>query len=309
MNTPVLVITFNRPKYFEVMLDALRKAKVSNILIFKDGPRPLNKEDKKASIEIEKLVATIDWPCDLKTNFMQNNLGCGWGPFSAISWAFQYADRLIILEDDCIPTVAFFDYCNYLLEKYKDDARVRHISGYSQFPNCKAFDNVDYIFTQYAPTWGWATWKRVWDNFDMHERIIKPFFRNGGFTNQFSTQKEANFFNNYYWQRPSPLFEVTHSWDYQYAVHSKINGALSIVPSKNLIRYIGMEGTHPASEDYYLLESTDSYKIEHEPSEISLNSQYEEQYFTKYCTVPFLRKIKFTLIRMKNIIFGRPDFK
>lgn len=309
MKTPVLLIAFNRPDYTRQMLNALKISNVENLLVFRDGPRPMNNHDKVACEEVKNLVENIDWQCSVKTNFMNNNLGCGWGPFTAISWAFQYTDRLIILEDDCIPVPAFFSFCEYLLKKYKDNNNVRHISGYSQFPDSKAFNSYDYIFTQYAPTWGWATWKRVWDNFDLQERLIQPFFKGGGFTNQFATKREAKFFNDYYWRRPNPLFEVTHSWDYQYAVHSKMNGALSIVPAKNLIQYIGEEGTHPADQSYYKLKTSNNFIIKREPQDIMLDAEYEMTYFEKYCSVPFLRRIKFALILFKNRLFGRPDFK
>lgn len=200
MNTPVLLITFNRPAYVRQMIDALRAANVSNLYVFKDGPRPNNTADYKASKEIEDIISSIDWGCTVKTNYMQNNLGCGYGPYSAISWAFQYEDELIILEDDCVPTIPFFDFCSEMLEKYRDNPKVRHISGRSQYTESPVFERFDYIFTQYAPTWGWATWKRTWQDFDMQMRELKQFFKNGGFSSQFATKQEAEFFNNRYSQ-------------------------------------------------------------------------------------------------------------
>lgn len=305
---PVLLITFNRPQYLKQVLEALKNAKVANLYVFRDGPRPLNETDRIKGKEIEDLISRIDWSCNVKTNYLSNNLGCGWGPFTAISWAFQFTDRLIILEDDCVPAPAFFRFCNELLERYKSDSKVRHISGYSQFTDSEIFNRYDYIFTQYAPTLGWATWKRVWDNCDMHERLIAPFFANGGFKGQFSSNEEDQFFNNYYWQRRSPLLEATHSWDYQYAVHSKMNGALSIVPAKNLINYIGVDGTHGSDESYYRLQAIEDFAAEHIPEEICLIPEYETAYFRKYCSMPLLRRIKMFFIRFKNKTFGRPDY-
>lgn len=308
VEAPVLVIAFNRPRYLKEVLDALREAKVGRLFVFRDGPRPDNKDDVDAGEEIKRLVESVDWSCEVTTNFMNNNLGCGWGPFSAISWAFQFTDRLIILEDDCVPTPAFFSFCNYLLDKYKDEGRVRHISGYSQFADDPIFRKYDFVFTQYAPTLGWATWKRVWDGMDMHERLIAPFFKRGGFRGQFATPREDRYFNRYYRQRTSPLLESTHSWDYQYAVHSKMNGALSIVPARNLINYIGVEGTHGSDSSYYELDAAADFEVRREPEAIGLDKAYELRYFDKYCRTPFLRSIKFMLQRLKNRYIGRPDF-
>ena len=280
METPVLLITFNRPQYTKEMITALKAANVKNIFVFKDGPRPFNEDDKKKSKEIEELISNIDWECNVTTNYMNNNLGCGWGPYSAISWAFQYVDRLIILEDDCIPTKAFFEYCSYLLEKYKDSDKIRHISGRNMYSEHPVFDKYDYIFTQYSPTWGWATWKKVWDNFSLHEQHeIKPFFKNGGFTNQFASKKETNFFNEWYYNRPSPVHESLHSWDYQFSVHSRINGALVICPAKNLIKYIGVEGTHNSDSIHFEIEVEKNFKVSKEPNEIAFIPEFEKDYF------------------------------
>ena len=310
MDTPVLLITFNRPEYTKTMLEALKVANVRNLYIFKDGPRPYNEDDNRKSKEIEELVKNINWECNIKTNFMTNNLGCGWGPYSAISWAFQYVDRLIILEDDCIPTKAFFTYCTYLLEKYKDNNKVRHISGRNSYETHKAFNDYDYIFTQYAHTWGWATWKRVWNNFSLHEQTeIIPFFKQGGFSDQFSSTEERKFFNEWYYNRESPLKEVLHSWDYQFAVHSRINGALAICPAKNLIKYIGEDGTHKSSKENFQISASEDFEIEREPNMVKYVPEFEIDYFRKHHRTSWKYKIRTALNKIKMKTIGRPDFE
>lgn len=294
---PVLLITFNRPVYVSKMIEALRKAKITNLYVFKDGPRPNNSEDYQASKEIERIIATIDWDCDVKINYMQNNLGCGYGPYSAISWAFQYVDELIILEDDCIPTIVFFEFCSQMLEKYRDNPKVRHISGRSQYSECPIFKEYDYIFSQYAPTWGWATWKRTWQNFDMQMRNLSDFFRKGGYSYQFSTEQEASFFNKRYYSTLKNISMVFHVWDFQYGLHSRIDGSLAIVPALNLIHYIGVEGTHPVEigSDYTNLKSNEYFNISKWPAHIEFIPAYEQEYFKRFVK----NKSLFWMIRNK----------
>lgn len=298
---PVLLITFNRPNYVKEVIKVLRESKVPILFVFKDGPRPNNESDYKASYAIEKLIDSIDWPCEIRTNYMNNNLGCGYGPFSAISWAFQYTDRLIILEDDCVPSKSFFKYCEYLLEKFKDDKRIRHISGFSPISGADVFEKYDYIFTQYAHTWGWATWKRVWDNMDMQMRQVKQFFNDGGFHGQFLTPAEDSFYNKIYWSRESAHKESSHSWDYQYAIHSKMTGALSIVPAKNLIANIGAVGTHAAGfMPHY--ELFDDFEIVNEPMDIAMDAEYESVNFDKESNLGFKGYIKLYIMLLWNKI-------
>lgn len=284
MDTPVLLITFNRPQYVKIMLEALKTSNVRNLFVFRDGPRPFNKTDLDECNAVKDLIDGIDWDCDVKRNFMQNNLGCGYGPYSAISWAFQYTDRLIILEDDCIPTKTFFLFCERMLNQYKDDSDVRIISGRSQYTSHPIFDKCDYVFTQYAPTWGWATWKRVWDGFDLQDRVIADFFNKGGFKNQFANKRENRYWNYRYKFRVNPMRDSLHIWDYQFGVYSRINGAWGIVPKTNLIKYIGVEGTHPVNEksEFTELESSENFIIDKEPKLKQLDPTYEGDYFDRF---------------------------
>ena len=310
MDKPVLLITFNRPAYTRIVLEALKKAGVKNLYVFKDGPRPFNEEDKKLSKEIEKLINEIDWVDNLHVNYLNNNLGCGYGPYTAISWAFHDEKDLIILEDDCVPTKAFFEYCTYLLDKFKDNDKVRYLSGRSVYGDHEVFKDYDYIFTQYAPTLGWATWKRVWNNFTLNESIsIKPFFKNGGFTNEFSSKEEAIHFNSTYYNRKSPLKEILHSWDYQFLVHSRLNGALAVTPAKNLIKYIGVEGTHVTASYHFELESHENFSINNEPKVVKFIDKYEQDYFNKYVKRGFKYKVKTFLTKLKIRTIGREDFE
>lgn len=307
MKTPVLLITFNRPHYTAEMLKALKDAEVENLYIFKDGPRPDNLDDYKASIEIENLVATIDWPCNVKTLYMTNNLGCGYGPYTAISWVFNHEDTLIILEDDCVPTRTFFQFCSDMLSRYANDQRVSVVSGRCQLYDATAFAGKDYIFTQFAPTWGWATWKRVWKGFDIQMRNVKAFFDSGGFTIQFGTKKECQYMNRRFKKDYADSKLLTHVWDNQFGYHSRINGALRIMPAKNLIQYIGIEGTHSGdgTADMMAFSASEDFKAVRHPQDVELDKQYDSLYFNRFINSPLtlseriLASLKY---RLKRII-------
>lgn len=307
MDTPVLLIVFNRPKYVEKMMMALKKADVRNLYVFKDGPRPNNQDDYFASKEIETIISTIDWNCNIKTNYMQNNLGCGYGPFSAISWAFQYVNELIILEDDCIPTNAFFQFCTEMLDRYKDNERVNLISGRSQLKMPSVFNNSDYIFTQFAPTWGWATWKRVWKNFDIQLRNVKEIILHNQFKNVFSSERQAKFFMRRFMHDINDALIYTHIWDNQFGYYSRINGALRITPSKNLIKYIGLEGTHSSDGTLRFSDmSTDeNFVVKKHPESVNSVKEYDDAYFKMFVEYPIalhdriISRIKRIFLNMK----------
>lgn len=308
MNVSVLLICFNRPEYVAQMIDALRKCNVSKLFVFKDGPRPGNVIDEQASIEIERLISQIDWDCELVTNYMQNNLGCGYGPYSAISWAFQYTEELVILEDDCIPTMSFFKFCEEMLDRYRDDTRVSLISGFSRLTDPELFSGYDYIFSQYGVTWGWATWKRSWIGFDMQLRNLSDFFDMGGFKTQFSTRREADFFNYryHYFKKDSNLYK--HVWDIQFGLHSRSNGALRIVPSQSLIKYIGEDGTHynngNNNSDVFSIIVSNKFNFASYPTSVNITSKYDEIYFDRYVYSEY-RFIFRVMNKIKRMLFNR----
>ena len=299
-SVPVLLITFNRPKTTQKVFNAIKKAKPSKLYVFNDGPRLGNDEDLKASEEIKKIVNQVDWECELFLNFLKKPLGCGPGPVAAITWAFEKEDRLIVLEDDCIPSLSFFPYCYELLEKYKDDTRIWRVSGNNYSEKYKL--ESSYIFSLYGHSWGWATWKRCWDEFDINMTTYPEFEKIGGLYNVFPNTKAAKVLS----KKISTIYQRkdlrSHIWDYQaiYSIYS--NYGLCIVPQKNLVSNIGEYGTHSNGKNNTHHHFVDeSFKITKHPDFIIPNRQYDEYHFKHVINKkrPFIIRI---LRKLKRIV-------
>ena len=244
---PVLFVTFNRTDTTRVVFETLRKAKPKKLYIFSDGPRANKYDDDWAKIsENRKLAEEINWDCAVETRFMKENQGCGIGVSGAISWVLEKEDRVIILEDDCVPSLSFFQFCNELLQKYEHDVRMMNISGTrwnEEFP----IQNCDYFYTRYAHIWGWATWKRAWQFYDYYMKDW-PLFKEKRILdmvecNNAPLVKRWNFlFNNIY------NLEKKHTWDYQWQYAIYKNNGLCINSVKNLVTNIGLDGMHSNAE-------------------------------------------------------------
>ena len=152
-----------------------------------DGARPRKNEEDKVQ-QVRDIVKQVDWPCEVHTLFRDQNVGCGRGPAEAINWAFVNEDRLIVLEDDCVPDPSFSHFCNELLERYKDDKRVYRILGLSPHPETKFFGQYDCLFSRYAHTWGWATWKSRWEEFDIDMSDVPIFIFDGSVKNAYDSK-------------------------------------------------------------------------------------------------------------------------
>ncbi|HEY5811446.1 MAG TPA: hypothetical protein VIT23_02185, partial [Terrimicrobiaceae bacterium] len=110
----VLFLVFNRPEHTSRVFEAIRQVQPERLYVAADGPRPHLPEEAKKCEDVRKIVAGIDWPCEVKTLLRSENLGCKEAVSSAITWFFDHEPEGIILEDDCLPSPAFFWFCQEL---------------------------------------------------------------------------------------------------------------------------------------------------------------------------------------------------
>jgi len=162
-DVPVLLVIFNRPEKTRAVIDALKSVKPKRLFVAADGPRKDNPDDAEKCALARVFASHVDWDCDVKTRFLDENLGCGLGVSTGISWFFEHVDCGIILEDDCVPHPHFFQFCGELFERFADDHRIMRISGLVPYPARNW--PFDYHFTRRFFCSGWGTWRRAWRHF------------------------------------------------------------------------------------------------------------------------------------------------
>lgn len=240
-NVPILFIIFNRIETTKLVFEAIRLIQPSKLFIAADGARSYKNGEFERCNEVRDYVLNkIDWPCEVKTQFSDVNLGCGYGPKSAINWFFEHVEEGIILEDDCVPDLSFFQYCSELLEKYRYDNRISIISGSNMDRTGKYIkDNEDYFFSVIPYTWGWATWKRNWMKYDYEikywGKVNKMRFLIFLFQDREYRLYWKKIFDDIYNNVPADI------WDYQFFFSCFLNNQLAIVPKSNLISNIGYD--------------------------------------------------------------------
>lgn len=236
-NTPVLFLIFNRPATTIKVLEAIRLAKPSQLFISSDGPRE-TKQGEKALVEglRKDVLNLIDWPCEVKTLFRSENLGCKYAVSGAIDWFFENVEQGIILEDDCVPDPSFFRFCEELLEKYKDTSNVMSICGYNVFDTTKA--SSSYIFSDYFRSWGWATWKNSWNQIDLSLSKYKKVIAEKNLSTYYPNRLQRLIM-----QKKISLSEEVNnnSWAIPWVVSHHLNYFLTIIPTVNLVENIGFD--------------------------------------------------------------------
>lgn len=250
IDVPVALIFFNRPEPLKVVFDCIRKNKPSKLFLIQDGPRLNNATDNLNVDKCREIVSNIDWECEVIRDFSNENLGCGKRIFTGLSNAFKKVDRLVIIEDDIVFSDSFLPFCKELLEKFKDDLRIDHICGMNHFGSYHDC-NSSYFFTRGGSIWGWATWKRVWDDisWDLHEaddEYVTKTLKLNNYPRKYGEylSKHSCELRTLIKSGQSPTY-----WSFHLLYYSYLNSRINIVPTVNLISNIGItiESAHTTS--------------------------------------------------------------
>src|SRR3989344_3866107 len=159
--TPVVMVGFGRPQKTQQVFDQIKKIRPEKLFAIFDGPR--HEQDRPYCEAVRAIVdEQIDWPCQVFKQYPPVNLRCKPNMVAGFNWVFENVEEAIILEDDCVPDLTFFPYCQEMLEKYRRDTRILDISGTNFNVRQKGFKCDDsYFFSNYGWSWGWATWRRA----------------------------------------------------------------------------------------------------------------------------------------------------
>jgi hypothetical protein len=245
---PVLFLVFNRPAATQRVFDRIARARPTQLLIVADGPRPGRRGEEELCGEVRKIVSAVDWPCEVHTNFAPANLGCFRRVATGLDWAFTIVEQAVILEDDCLPDMSFFPFCQEMLERYRGDSRIAFISG-TNLVAAHLNTRHDYYFSRQGRIWGWATWASRWQDYDGYLRGWPELRRSDALTDIFDQPKDIAFWTGVF----DAMFEGRgpDTWDYQWTYTNFFNHRMAIVPRVNLIMNIGFGAgaTHSLSED------------------------------------------------------------
>jgi len=307
MKTSVAFLIFNRPDTTEQVFAAIRQAKPPKLLVVADGPRVERPGEAEKCEATREIIKRVDWDCELLTNYSDINLGCKQRVSSGLDWVFANVEEAIILEDDCLPHLTFFQFCEELLNKYKNDERILMISGTNMLKKWK-IDRQSYHFSYYGGIWGWASWRRAWDHYDVEMKLwSEPEVRKRirdvlCDLKQYYNREKA--FDNVYSGK-------IDTWDYQWSFARLSQSGLSVVPSANLIANIGFsqEATHtinPFDKNANLSKHPMFFPLK-EPLGVAVDREYDYNFYLR-TKEPIDSKIKlFQLYNNLKKLFVRPQ--
>lgn len=240
IDVAVLILFFNRPEHLKKVFEEVRKARPSRLFLYQDGPR--SDKDLDGIMKCREVVDNIDWECDVQRMYQERNYGCDPSEYISQKWAFSMADKCIVLEDDDVPSQSFFPFCKEMLDRYEHDTRITMIAGFNSDEVTEGVPD-DYFFTSVFSIWGWASWRRVVDQWDEHYTFLDDPYAMLQLTNLVRQRRfRADFIPMCRDHRASgKAFYETIFW-----ASMLLNNGLAIMPTRNLINNMGVtaDSTH-----------------------------------------------------------------
>lgn len=289
LKTPILFLVFNRPSCTEKVFKSISAARPSKLYVAADGPRLDVTNEANVCQEVREIATKINWDCEVRTLFREQNLGCKNAVSGAIDWFFEHEEEGIILEDDCLPASSFFTFCSQMLQHYRDDEQVMMVSG-NNFQDGKIRGDASYYFSSIPHIWGWATWRRAWKFYD------KSFGMSNGFSDACVPcipYEDENIVLSWQYAFALTYFKKVNTWDYQwvYTIFSK--KGLSIAPQVNLVRNIDLDGgthTRDAASRIGFMELGELGELVH-PSKVRLYELADLYEYEKQNLYPLKKKM------------------
>ena len=283
LSSPVVFVFFNRPDETEKVFSAIRAAKPKTLFLISDGPRLEIPGERELVDSCRNIVEQVDWACDVFRNYSDTNLGCRRRVISGLDWVFSEVESAVILEDDCFPSPDFFRFTDELLTRFKGNEQIGAICGTNPLEELPG-PSGSYFFSTRASIWGWATWARVWKEYDGNLRDW-PARRSSNLleTSLFTKRARVHLRNS---------LDLTHrclidTWDYQFTYQLLKTGQLCVIPQQNLVSNIGFGpgATHTLDTSSPLANIQPSpmeFPLLH-PNEIRVHSMFDlalENHFT-----------------------------
>lgn len=289
MENPILFLIFNRVEETKQSFEIIRKAKPPRLYISADGPREFVQGELNICNSVREIATSVDWECEVFTLFNESNLGCKLAISNGINWFFDNEEQGIILEDDVIPKIEFFEFIDIMLHKYKDETTVKAVSGFNQFG--QNVHNNSYYYSRGFYPWGWATWKSRWVNYKLDDFDISKLDHEDIKLIYHKSAIEGVKFNLNIIKKG-----ILDTWDFQMLYMIMVEKGYVVVPLANLTTNIGVNGAHSLNnQNLFFKYGSLSINDLVYPEYIEDNNYLNEQLWNEF-------KESHLLFRFKNIL-------
>ncbi|HCC80512.1 MULTISPECIES: glycosyltransferase family 2 protein [unclassified Methylophaga] len=263
MTAPIALFVYNRPEHTKKTIEALQKndlANESNLYIFSDAAK-----HQEATVQVQAVreyIASINGFKSVTIINRNCNLGLADSIVDGVTKLCNSDGKAIILEDDIVTSKGFLRFMNNALNLYADDEKVMHISGY-MFGIDKPEEIPETFFYRVPSCWGWATWKRAWEDFEPDAANLLDRLNLSKKKYDFDIENTYDYSEMLQMQASGKL----NSWAIRWYASVFLNNGLCLHPNKSFTNNIGLDGSGTNCG------TSNSYEISDLKEDFSINAK------------------------------------
>lgn len=246
---PVVLFAYRRPDHTQRVVDALLanpEAQDTDLIVFVDGPKTPAEEQSIA--EVIAIFTSLTGFASIDVQISPVNQGLARSVIQGVTSVLEQHDRIIVLEDDILVSPSFLEYMNTALNLYESEETVASIHGYI-YPIERELPPT--FFIRGADCWGWATWRRAWEQFNPDGRDLLKQLEDSSQTRDFDFNGSAPYTD----MLRNQIAGKNDSWAIRWYASAFLANMLTLYPGKSLVRNIGIDGSGTHSGNSTELES------------------------------------------------------
>lgn len=298
MKTAVILFVYNRPTHTAKVIEGLKKNKIEKLFVFADGI----KDNSHAGdvMKTRNIIDNINW-CEVIKEYSDENRGLAASVIYGVTKIFNEGhDRVIIVEDDCVPDRSFIKFMNESFDFYENDKKVMHISGFG-LPLNQKIEKSTFI-TPYPCSWGWGTWKKYWEKCDFND--IQ------GYQTLLNNKEDIKLFN----ESGSAFSEFlkmqlegkVNSWLIRWYYHIYKNNGVCVWKTNSSITNDGFDGTgvHKVKFDRFNQKNNKTEKVFSFEGNNVPNKKIIKEFKRYFINKSFKERLKTVVYMYTGIIIG-----
>jgi hypothetical protein len=234
MKVEVALLLYNRPEHGLSVLDSLVRNEVSHVRAFIDGA-----SDAETAARQEQMLEAIGQRSAIRVDVHRHpsRLGLARSVRFALQNTLETADAVILLEDDCVVRPGGIEYFRQGLTALRHNRRIRSICGYLYPVPFIRGDGEPLLLRRFC-TWGWATWRDRWQDYDPDLRRVLGRLEARGIRPDDLGRDLAELCS-----LPEYLDGERDIWSLPWTLEHYASNTMAVYPSDSMIDNIGFDGS------------------------------------------------------------------
>ena len=234
---PIALFVYNRLSNLKKTVNSLKKNEFSSssiLYIFSDAWK--SQLDKYNVLTVRKYIKSIKGFKKIHVVHRKKNFGLSKNIITGVSFILKKYNSIIVIEDDLILGKFFLRFINEGLKIYKNVNNVASIHGYF-YPVSNNSKLKNTFFIKGADCWGWGTWRRAWNKFNIDGEELLKIIKSKKLKNKFNFNNSYN----YYKMLEDQISKKNDSWAIRWYASAFTNEMYTLYPKQSLVQNIGVD--------------------------------------------------------------------